>query len=230
MAMTVIGRLEGMNWWDLHSVGSWAYLVILAMVIVDGMFPVIPSETSIIAGGAIAASGHLSLVLVVLVTWFGVMTGDLITHELTRRGRSSQLSRWSRRRKPRQALDWAAGLLQRRGALVVFGGRFVPLGRTATSLVTGFTVMPRRRYLPPLAAGALLWSGYIVSLGYFGGQFVSNPLVSVGIGVGVSLTIGAISAGVGRIRARRSAASVTPLNAASPATVTDRKELMLAGV
>ena len=221
----VIGRLGCMNWWDMHSVGGWAYLVIVAMVVIDGMFPVVPAETSIIAGGALAAAGHLSPVLVALVTWSGVMTGDLITHELTRRGRSSQLARWSRRRKPRQALDWAASLLQRRGSMVVFGGRFIPLGRTATSLVTGFTVMPRRRYLPPLAAGALLWSVYIVSLGYFGGQFVSNPLVSVGIGVGMSLTIGAISATVGRIRARRSAS--VHLEPAKP--VAEQRELVLAG-
>lgn len=196
--------------WDLHAAAGWAYLLIVAVALLDGLFPVVPAETTIIASGALAASGRLSTVGVLLAAWVGVVAGDLITHELTRRGSAWQLARWTRRERPRRALAWATQLLHRRGTAVVGLGRFVPLGRTSVSLVSGLAAMPRRRYLPPLILGAAAWSLYVVGLGYFGGHAFGNPLVSVGVGVGVSFVLTAVGTAVHRWRARV-AAPVRPV-------------------
>lgn len=196
-----ISRLDRVNGlWDLSAAAGWAYLIIFVMALLDGLFPVLPAETTIIAGGALAASGHLEAAGVLGATFAGVVVGDLLTHELTRRGRARQFERWSKRPRTRQAIDWATKLLGRHGAKMVFGGRFIPLGRTSVSLVSGVSAMPRRKYLPPLLAGAALWSVYVGSLGYFGGSLFGNPLISVGIGVGLSLTLTATAGLVGKIK------------------------------
>src|SRR5690349_20224775 len=183
-------RLDHVNGlWDLGAVAGWAYLIIFVMALLDGLFPVLPAETTIIAGGALAASGHLHAAGVLGATWAGIVAGDLLTHELARRGRARQFERWSRRPRTRKALDWATALLANHGTKVVFGGRFVPLGRTSVSLVSGISAMPKSKYLPPLLAGSALWSVYICSLGYFGGSLFGNPLFSVGIGVGLSVAL-----------------------------------------
>src|SRR5689334_4514825 len=170
------------------------------MALLDGLFPVLPAETTIIAGGALAASGHLHAAGVLGATWAGVVAGDLLTHELTRRGRARQFERWSRRERTRKAITWATGLLHRNGQAVVFAGRFVPLGRTSVSLVSGFSAMPRRKYVPPLLLGAALWSVYIGCLGYFGGSLFGNPFISVGLGVGLSLLLTAAGGLIGKLK------------------------------
>ena len=49
----------------------WIYLVLFALAAVDGFFPVVPSEASVITAGVFAAAGDPSLPLVILVAALG---------------------------------------------------------------------------------------------------------------------------------------------------------------
>jgi membrane-associated protein len=202
---------------DLHAIAGWAYLAIFLITVVDGFFPVVPAETTIITGAALAAGGHLQLAGVLASTWTAVIVGDLITHEMARRGRGRLLGRWQRRDRPRRVLAWVTEVLQRRGMMVVTVGRFVPLGRTAVSLASGYAAVPRARYLVALVLGGTAWTLYEVGLGYLGGNLLDNPLVSVAIGIGLSLTITSIGAIVQRLRKARSRRT-RPAPPVSPAT------------
>jgi membrane protein DedA with SNARE-associated domain len=188
--------------WDLTALAGAAYLVIFVFTVVDGFFPVVPAETTIITGGALAAAGDLHLPGVLAVTWAAVITGDLFTHEVARRGGGRLLARWERRERPKRALDWATRTMRRRGPVVVTVGRFVPLGRTAVSLVSGYAALPRRQYLPALMLGCTAWTVYVVSLGYLGGQVLGSPLVSVALAISLSFAITGVAALVKRVRRR----------------------------
>src|SRR3954468_8916247 len=55
------GRLDRVNTlWQLSAAAGWAYPLIIAVALLDGLFPVVPAETIIIAGGSLAAAGRLS--------------------------------------------------------------------------------------------------------------------------------------------------------------------------
>ncbi|MEV8511058.1 DedA family protein [Dactylosporangium sp. NPDC051484] len=187
----------------MEAMAGWAYLVIFVLLVVDCLIPAVPAETSVIAGGALAASGHLHVAVVLLASVAAVIVGDLLTHEAARRGGRWLLDRWLRDERYHRAVGWVARLLERRGGAIVAAGRFVPLGRTTVALVSGYARFPRRRFLPAIAIGALLWSGYTIGLGYLGGNvFTGNPLAAAGLGVALSLLVTGVTTAAQRMRLR----------------------------
>lgn len=174
---------------------QWAYVVIFVLLVADCLLPVLPAETSVIAGGALAAGGQLRLPVVLAATVAAVAAGDLLTHEAARRGGRRLFGRWTGRGRPKKVLAKVSGALHRRGGAIVATGRFVPMGRTAVAVATGYARFPRRRFVPALLAGAVLWSCYMVSLGYLGGRVFEQPYTAAGVGSVVSLAVTAVFAG-----------------------------------
>ncbi|MFC4996877.1 CsbD family protein [Dactylosporangium cerinum] len=183
---------------------QWAYVVIFVLLVLDCLLPVLPAETSVIAGGALAAGGQLQLPVVLVATVTAVAAGDLLTHEAARRGGRRLFGRWTCKGRSRRALAKTTTALHRWGGGIVAAGRFVPMGRTTVALVTGYARFPRRRFLPALLLGAVLWSCYMVSLGYLGGRVFDQPYAAAGVGSVVSLAVTAVFA-VWQVRAPRSA-------------------------
>ncbi|GAA2363124.1 DedA family protein [Dactylosporangium salmoneum] len=192
------GTVEGME-----AMAGWAYLVIFVLLVLDCLIPAVPAETSVIAGGALAASGHLHVAVVLTASVTAVVAGDLLMHEAARRGGRRLVERFVRGERSWRAVAWVARLLDRRGGAIVAAGRFVPLGRTTVALVSGYAEFPRRRFLPAIAAGALLWSLYTVGLGYLGGNvFSGNPLAAAALGVVLSLLVTGVTTAAQRMRLR----------------------------
>ncbi|MFB9177338.1 DedA family protein [Dactylosporangium sucinum] len=183
----------------MESLAGWAYVLIFALLVVDCLLPVVPAETSLIAGGALAADGHLELPIVLAAAMTAVAAGDLLTHEAARRGGHRLLDRWVHR----EHRGRITRLLERRGSALVAAGRFVPLGRTAVALATGYARFPRQRFVPALLVGAALWSCYMVGLGYLGGHFFTHPVVAALLGVAVSFAVTGVTTLAHRARLRR---------------------------
>jgi membrane-associated protein len=181
---------------------QWAYVVIFVLLVLDCLLPVLPAETSVIAGGALAAGGQLRLPVVLVATVTAVAAGDLLTHEAARRGGRRLFGRWTRQGRPRRVLARTTSALHRWGGAIVATGRFVPLGRTAVAVASGYARFPRRRFLPALLLGAVLWSCYMVALGYVGGRVFDQPFAAAGVGSVVSIAVTAVFAGW-QIRAPR---------------------------
>ena len=63
---------------------TWAYLVLLALLVADAFVPVIPTQVVMITGGALTVYGGLSLPLTIAVGALGVFVGDLACYLLGR--------------------------------------------------------------------------------------------------------------------------------------------------
>src|SRR3712207_7864743 len=71
--------------WMLDSLealtGSpWAYALILAVAAIDVLFPVVPSEATVITAGVFAAVGELSLAAVIAAGAAGALAGDTASY------------------------------------------------------------------------------------------------------------------------------------------------------
>jgi membrane-associated protein len=187
----------------MEALAGWAYLVIFVLLVLDCLIPAVPAETSVIAGGALAASGHLHPAVVLVATVTAVVAGDLLMYQVARRGGRRLLDRWLRHERYARAIARVTRLLDRRGGALVAAGRFIPLGRTTVALVSGYARFPRHRFLPAIALGAVLWSVYMVGLGYLGGNvFTGNPLAAAGLGVTLSLLLTGVTTVARRMRLR----------------------------
>lgn len=188
---------------DVVTLGIWAYAVLAALVAVDSLLPLVPSEATVIAATAVAAAGDLSVPGVFTAAAIGAAIGDVAVYLVGRFAGTSDIGR--RIRSPRSAV--ARRLIERvrtLGCPAIVFGRFVPVGRTGVAALAGIHRMPARVYLPAAVAGSLAWAGYMTALGRIGGLVATGLLAQVAIGIGVGLVVLVL---VGR-STRRSAGSV----------------------
>jgi membrane-associated protein len=176
------------------SGSPWTYVLLVAVCAGDAVFPVLPSETMVIAAAVLAASDHLSIVLVVVAAAVGALLGDNAAYGVGHSGVRRLADRLMHSDKTRQKLDWGRSQLQHHGVWIIIVARFIPGGRTATTYVAGTVDMPwKRRFLPADGVAAVLWALYASGLGYLGGaSFENNLWLPMLIGAGASLLVGAI--------------------------------------
>ncbi|MFI0354889.1 DedA family protein [Actinomadura sp. 9N407] len=177
---------------------SWIYLIVCVAVAVDAFLPLVPSETLLIAAAALAPTGRPHIAALVAVTVIGALAGDGFSYFLGRRVRPP------RRRRLREAHARAGRALARRGATAIIAARFIPGGRTAVTLAAGATGYPPAAFWSHAAIASVAWAGYITGLGYLGGTlFEDSPLVSIAVGVGLALVLGAALETIRTVRRRR---------------------------
>jgi membrane protein DedA with SNARE-associated domain len=168
--------------------------VLLAAVCAgDAVFPVLPSETAVIAAAVLAAHGHLSIVLVVIAAAVGALAGDNTAYAVGHGGLRRLADRLMNSEKSRRRLEWGRAQLQHHGGWIIVVARFIPGGRTATTYVAGTVGMPwKSRFLPADCVAAALWALYSSALGYFGGAaFEDNFWLPMLIAAGTGILLGA---------------------------------------
>ncbi|MFB4281263.1 MULTISPECIES: DedA family protein [unclassified Nonomuraea] len=174
----------------------WLYAAIFALALLDGFFPVVPAETSVITAGVFAASGETNLALVIVVAALGAFAGDHISYLIGKKSGG--------RLREKKAFVWARQALAERGGLVLVVARYIPGGRTATTLTMGAVRYPRRSFtfFDAIAAGS--WAVYSGLIGFFGGMaFENDPIKGLLLGLGIALSITAAVEVVRWLRKRR---------------------------
>jgi membrane protein DedA with SNARE-associated domain len=180
----------------------WVYAVIVTVALLDAFFPVVPSETLVVAAGVFAASlGSPKLIGIVAAAAAGAFVGDHISYAIGR-GASGRLSRWANGRH-RTRYEWAQRSLEERGGMLLVVARYVPGGRTAMTLTMGAVGFPLRRFAAWDLLAATSWALYGALLGYVGGAaFEEEPIKGVVLGIGLALGISLAMELTRHVRAR----------------------------
>lgn len=186
----------------------WVYIALYAIAAIDAFFPVVPSETLVISAGVFAAAtGDPNVLIVILVAAGGAFTGDHISYFIGRYGGGRLLLRFGQNKAVQGATGWARRELDIRGGLVLVVARYIPGGRTATTLTCGATGYPLARFTFFDAIAALSWGVYSALIGYFAGNwFEGDPIRGLLFGLGIALGITALVEGIRHVRYRRSTA------------------------
>lgn len=149
---------------------GWAYAIIFVFAFLDALIPIVPSETAVITAGVVAASGDLSLALIIPAAAAGAFLGDNTAYYLGHRFGARTTERFFHSDKAKRRLDWAEEQLQERGGELIVVARFIPGGRTAVALSAGTLKYAWRRFVVFDLAAALIWATYAALLGYYGGK------------------------------------------------------------
>jgi membrane protein DedA with SNARE-associated domain len=192
---------------DWVSGAWWSYFVIFGAAAVDAFFPLVPSETVVIIGGNLSASGDLNLALVILAAAAGAVVGDNVSFGIGSLVGERTVKKWFSGEKSQQRLEWAERMLDQRGAYIIVIARFIPGGRTAVTFSAGYIpTFPWRRFIVYDVAAGCIWASYAALLGYFGGKtFENHPFVGLLIALGVALSLGLLVEFVRHRRQRRAA-------------------------
>ena len=212
MIDAIVGAIEG-------AMGSpWIYLGLLAIAAIDAFFPVVPSETLVISAGVFAASNaDPNLLLVIFSSAVGAFIGDHISYFIGRFGGARLLARADEDSRSRKMFDWAARTLYKRGGLILVIARYIPGGRTATTLTCGTIGYPLRKFSFFDAIAALSWGAYAALIGYAGGRaFEDDPVRGLLTGFAIAIAITVAVEVTRYVRERRARSAAQP-NAASDA-------------
>jgi membrane protein DedA with SNARE-associated domain len=188
---------------DVVSSSPWTYAGVLGVAAFDPLVPLVPSETAVIAAGVLAAAGDLQIAFVVAAGAAGAYLGDTSAYWLGRSlGGRLDRSLFRGERAARRRV-WAERALDRHGGPLLLGARFVPGGRTATTLTAGVVRMRWLRFAFFAAVAAIVWASYAGLAGYVGGRaFEGRPLLALAVGFGVAAAVYA-AVELGRFARRR---------------------------
>lgn len=185
----------------------WVYLLVFVITGLDSLLPIVPAETVLITAATYAGAGASgpNPVGLVLAAAIGALIGDFAAH-LVGRGGGSLVLRLTRSPRVAQLFERTEGMFARRGGSMLIAGRFVPGGRTATTLSSGVLKYPYARFLAFDGAGCVAWALYSAGIGLLGGVvFKDQPLLGVGMGIGFALVVTGVAEITRRLLARGSA-------------------------
>ena len=143
------------------------YAGLIAVMIVENLFPPIPSEIVLPLAGYEVSRGELTFVATVAAATFGSLVGALILYALGRWGGRPAIERWGRRmRIGPQELDRADTWFARWGDWVVLGARLVPGARSVVSIPAGAMRMGVWRFAALTTLGSAVWNSILIGVGW----------------------------------------------------------------
>lgn len=151
------------------------YPGIALVMLVENLFPPIPSEIVVPFAGFLVGRGELTFVGVMVAATLGTVLGALILYALGARlgeARCCALFRRYGRWVGLSEADFggAMGLFSRHARAIVFWARLMPGARSLISVPAGVARMPLGRFLVFTTLGTLVWNVLLGAAGVALGQ------------------------------------------------------------
>ena len=152
-------------------IASYGYLAIFVLMVAESACIPVPSEVTMVFGGALAAGAvpgaHLNLALVIAVGVAGNVVGSYIAWGVGAYGGRAAWRRWGRYVLLRPSdIDRADRWFDRHGTKAVLFGRLLPVVRTFISLPAGIARMPPVRFGIYTLIGCIPWTAALAWAGY----------------------------------------------------------------
>jgi membrane-associated protein len=155
----------------ISGAGVWGLAIVCAAVFAEtgllvGFF--LPGDTLLFFTGVLTLSGAIRqpLWLVLLLVAASAALGDQLGYTIGRRSGPRIFERRESGVFSRKSVTRTEGFFTRFGPIAVTIARFVPVVRTFAPVAAGVGRMPRRLFTIFNLAGAALWSGVIILLGF----------------------------------------------------------------
>ncbi|MFD1029918.1 DedA family protein [Metaplanococcus flavidus] len=159
-----------MESWITAIMEDYGYAGIFVLILLENIFPPIPSEIVLTVGGFMTATADLNIAGVVAAATAGSVAGAIILYYLGRwlsdsrlEGLVEKYGKWMRVKKEdiRKADAW----FDRFGIWAVFFGRLVPVVRSLISIPAGMSGMKVKTFLLFTIAGTVIWNTFLVVAG-----------------------------------------------------------------
>jgi membrane-associated protein len=162
--------------WIVEQYGTAIYIVLFIVIFIETglvVMPFLPGDSLLFTAGLFAASGDLSLVILLSSLIIAAVLGDNINYWI---GRKVGLSVFNWKIKGRQLvkesyLEKTEAFFEKRGVAAIIMARFVPIVRTFTPFAAGVGKMNYKKFFLYDVIGGVLWISSMTLAGYFLGGF-----------------------------------------------------------
>ncbi len=188
-----------MSDWIKSVIENFSYPGIVFLMLLENVFPPIPSELIIPLAGFFSTQGELSFVGVVLAGTLGAVLGAVVLYYVGRSMGAERLRGWCDAHGrwvglSRADLDKSDDWFKRHGARTVLIGRLVPGIRSLISVPAGVSGLNLRVFLIYTTIGSAVWTVLLAGAGRWLGrnyeqvEHVVGP-VSTAVVVGMILAL-----------------------------------------
>ena len=201
--------------WVQDLLGEGSYIVLTALLVLENLFPPIPSEIVLPFAGALVDDGAMGFAGAVVAATLGSLIGALLLYALGRYGGRPLIYRYRRVLRISEAqLDRADAWFDRRGPWIVLLGRLIPGVRSIVSVPAGASEMPLGLFVVLTTIGSAAWNAALIGAGWaLGAKWEEAAAVVDGaqtvVVVAVVLSIVALAVFLLRRRARASTAGAS---------------------
>jgi membrane protein DedA with SNARE-associated domain len=204
------GDAPHLTGWVIDVIGALGYLGLALLMVLECVFPPIPSEAILPFAGFAVGEGRLSFAGVVAACTAGSIAGNLLLYLAARRGGTALVRRHGARLGATpERLQTLERWMDRWGSATVLVGRAVPVARSAVSLPAGLARFPLVRFVVLTTLGSAVWNAALVGLGWMlddSWHHVEERVGDAGLVVIALAVAGAVLLAL-RARRRRAAAS-----------------------
>jgi membrane protein DedA with SNARE-associated domain len=158
---------------QLPQLGSWTYILLAALVAVEG-----PIAT--LLGAAAASAGLMKPGLVFIAAAVGNLTADSLWYTLGYIGKIDWLLRVGRK------LGISAELLQRlesamhkHAARILFFAKLTLSMMIPALIAAGLVKAPWKRWFPAIFSGEMIWTGALVLIGFYTTEAIKRVALGV---------------------------------------------------
>lgn len=161
----------------VDTIARGGYLGIFALMVLENVFPPVPSEVIMGIGGILVARGEMQFWPLLVIGTLGTTAGNYFWYWLGDRFGYRRLEPFVQRWGRWLTLEWedverAILFFHKYGDWVIFLLRFSPFLRTIISLPAGLAHMRIGRFLFFTFTGSLIWNAALIT----GGQWLSRWL------------------------------------------------------
>ena len=175
--------------WLLSGLAASGVPLLFVTTFLSCLMMPVPSSLLMLAAGAFAAGGDLSLGAVLLASYLGAVIGDQTGYAIARLARNKIEALIGRKEKAARMMSAARARLDRRGGLTVFLTRWLmsPLG-PYVNFTAGAAGFPWLRFSVASAAGELVWVALYAGLGW---AFATNIEMIADLSVNITAVLAA---------------------------------------
>jgi membrane protein DedA with SNARE-associated domain len=184
-----------------NTLGAWTYLLVGVFAFAEtGAFVglVVPGETVMLLGGAVAGQGAIDVYILIGIAWFAAWAGDTTSFLVGRRlGRDFVMRHGPRFGLSHERFEGVEDYFARHGGKTIFIGRFVGIVRALAPFIAGSSGMRYRDFVPYSILGTGIWSSAHILIGYVFSRSIDSAAKYAGrgaflLGVLIAVTVGSI--------------------------------------
>lgn len=161
---------------------SYGYLGIGLLILIENVFPPIPSEVILTFGGLMTTRTNLTVLGVIISATIGSLLGAIVLYLIGKILNKDRLikiveSKYGRLlRVKRKDIESADKWFLEKGTGTVFFCRFIPVVRSLISIPAGMSEMSMVKFIIYTVVGSAIWNTVLVCVGAFAGSQIDNIL------------------------------------------------------
>lgn len=156
----------------LHIIEQFGYFGVFFLILIENVFPPIPSEVILLISGFFSSYTSLSVFYMILASTLGSFLGAIILYYIGKIFNKERLKKIVNGRFGKilflkeKDIDKADEWFDNKGNKSVFFCRFVPIVRSLISIPAGMSEMPMGKFIIYTICGSMIWNTVLICLGY----------------------------------------------------------------